>query len=89
MSRELFIVEGASESLIADDMATRSGKKLHLANKMGRFNWNNWDRDRRTLCNLIVFTTIGTKDNIDENAKADCKNCLNIHENNNLLPKEK
>ncbi len=72
---KLFVVEGASEALIANNMATRSGRRLHLAKRFARFNRNNWDSDIRTLCNLIVFTF---KDNYDKEAKADCKNCLNL-----------
>lgn len=82
MSR-LYVVEGASESLFSG-LATRRGRKLHLAPTKksnvweyctnGDLQWENIDKVNRTLCNLLNY---GEKTGYEQNeVQADCKNCL-------------
>lgn len=74
-SKVLFVVEGASLSLLLNDMAVRRGRKYHLATNLNTFDERKlqYDIGVRTLCNLVVYNT---KEN--EYHEADCRNCLTI-----------
>lgn len=82
---KLYVVEGASESLFSG-LATRRGRKLHLATTKksnvwkyctnGSLQWENIDKVNRTLCNLLNY---GEKTGYEQDeVQADCKNCLNL-----------
>ena len=79
---ELYVVEGASPALLNNDMATRRGRKLHLAKKLNTFK-RDYDQSIRTLCNLVVYDT--EVDEFHEDDGADCGNCLVIASRKGLL----
>lgn len=77
---KLYVVEGASPALLVNDMATRRGKKLHLAKQLNTFDDDKlgYDMDVRTLCNMVVYDTKESDWHTVTGYDADCKNCLKL-----------